>query len=97
MLVREEGVLSLPEAIRRCTLVPADVVGVPALRRKGRLQAGADADITVFDPATVSDRATYTETTRPSSGFEHVIVAGVPVVSGGSLVVDAFPGRPVRA
>lgn len=97
MLVREEGALSLPEAIRRCTLVPADVVGVPALRRKGRLQAGADADITVFDPATVSDRATYTETTLPSAGFEHVIVAGVPVVSGGSLVPDAFPGRPVRA
>ncbi|MEU6998016.1 amidohydrolase family protein [Nonomuraea sp. NPDC046570] len=99
MLVREQGVLSLPEVVRRCTLVPADVVGagVPAMRRKGRLQPGADADITVFDPAAVTDRATYDDTARPSAGFTHVIVGGEFVVRDAHLRTDAFPGRPVRA
>ncbi|MEU1723368.1 amidohydrolase family protein [Nonomuraea sp. NPDC005692] len=98
-LVRENGVLSLPEAVRRCTLVPADVVGsgVPAMRRKGRVQAGCDADLTVFAPETVSDRATYTETVRHSSGFVHVLVGGRFVVRDEHLLPTALPGRAVRA
>ncbi|MFI7422491.1 amidohydrolase family protein [Nonomuraea sp. NPDC049684] len=98
-LVRENGVLSLPEAVRRCTLVPADVVGsgVPAMRRKGRVQVGCDADLTVFAPETVSDRATYTETVRHSSGFVHVLVGGRFVVRDEQLLPTALPGRAVRA
>ncbi|MFI6388347.1 amidohydrolase family protein [Nonomuraea sp. NPDC050547] len=98
-LVRENAVLGLQEAIRRCTLVPADVVGsgVPAMRRKGRVQVGCDADLTVFDPETVTDRATYTDTARGSSGFVHVVVAGDFVVRDAEIVTTAFPGRPVRA
>jgi N-acyl-D-aspartate/D-glutamate deacylase len=98
LLVREQGLLSLPEAVRRCTLVPAQVVqsAAPAMRRKGRLQPGSDADVTVFDPATVTDRATYTDTTRPSAGIRHVLVGGEFVVRDGALVTSALPGRPVR-
>ncbi|MGE4024370.1 amidohydrolase family protein [Mycolicibacterium sp.] len=98
-LVRETGAMTLAEAIRRCSLVPASIasVGVPAMARKGHLRPGADADVVVFDPETVADNATYTETTRPSSGICHVIVHGEAVVSAGRLVLDALPGRPVRA
>ena len=70
---------------------------VPAMRRKGRLQAGADADVVVFDPATLTDRATYADSTRPSAGIRHVLVNGTFVVRDGSIVADARPGRPVRA
>jgi N-acyl-D-aspartate/D-glutamate deacylase len=98
LLVREQGLLSLPEAVRRCTLVPAQVVqsAAQAMRRKGRLQPGSDADVTVFDPATITDRATYTDTTRPSAGVRHVLVGGEFVVRDGDLVTSALPGRPVR-
>jgi cytosine/adenosine deaminase-related metal-dependent hydrolase len=97
LLVRELGLLSLPEAVRRCTLVPARIVqeAAPAMRRKGRLQPGCDADVTVFDPATVTDRSTYTETTRPSAGIRHVLVGGRFVVRDGELDTGSLPGRPV--
>jgi N-acyl-D-aspartate/D-glutamate deacylase len=98
LLVREQGLLGLAEAVRRCTLVPAQIVqaAAPAMRRKGRLQPGSDADVTVFDPATVTDRATYTDTTRPSAGIRHVLVGGEFVVRDGDLLTGALPGRPVR-
>jgi hypothetical protein len=96
-LVRELGVLSLPEAVKRCTLSPARVLegSFPAFARKGRVQVGADADLVVFDPDTVTDRATAREPWHPSTGFEHVLVGGVAVVRDGELVVDAMPGRAV--
>jgi N-acyl-D-aspartate/D-glutamate deacylase len=97
-LVRELGVLSLGEAVRRCALLPAQILGdsVPAMRRKGRVQVGADADLVVFDPDTIADRATYTEV-APSTGITHVLVGGVFVVRDGNLVPTALPGRPVRS
>jgi N-acyl-D-aspartate/D-glutamate deacylase len=98
LLVREQGLLGLAEAVRRCTLVPAQIVqtAAPAMRRKGRLQPGSDADVTVFDPATVTDRATYSDTTRPSAGIRHVLVGGEFVVRDGDMLNGALPGRPVR-
>jgi cytosine/adenosine deaminase-related metal-dependent hydrolase len=97
-LWREEGA-PLTEAVRRGTLLPAEVLqgSVPAMRHKGRVQSGADADLVVFDPAYVTDQATYADSTRPSSGIAHVMVGGTFVVRDGELVPDALPGRPVRA
>jgi N-acyl-D-aspartate/D-glutamate deacylase len=91
--------LGLTETLRRCSLLPARLLAerVPAMRRKGRMQAGCDADIVVFDPATVSDQATYAHSTRPPTGIKHVLVNGVLVVRDAEVVTDALPGLPVRA
>src|SRR5260370_34109973 len=70
---------------------------VPAKHRKGRLQAGMDADVVVFDAETISDRASYARSTLPSAGIRHVLVNGTFVVRDGAIVADAKPGRPVRA
>ena len=96
--VREEGLLTLMDAIRKMTLMPAQRLEgyVPQMAAKGRIRVGADADLTIFDPATVIDHATFEAPTQPSSGIEHVIVAGTFVVRGGELLEDAFPGQPVR-
>jgi cytosine/adenosine deaminase-related metal-dependent hydrolase len=99
LLTRDGGPLSLAEALSKCSLRPARLLQdrVPSMRRKGRVQPGADADIVVFDPATVSDRASYTSSTRPSAGIRHVLVDGTFVVRDSDIVADARPGRPVRA
>ncbi|MGH3188918.1 MAG: amidohydrolase family protein [Streptosporangiaceae bacterium] len=99
MLAHGDGPLGLTETLRRCSLLPAQLLQahVPAMRRKGRLQPGCDADIVVFDPDTVTDQATYLASTRPSSGIRHVLVNGAPVVRNGELVLSALPGKPVRA
>jgi hypothetical protein len=96
--VRELGELSLLEAVRRCSLLPAQILGnsVTEMNKKGRLQEGCDADIVVFDPASVSDEATYESSARPSSGYAHVLVGGQLLVRDSALDLDVMPGRPVR-
>jgi N-acyl-D-aspartate/D-glutamate deacylase len=69
---------------------------VPQFRTKGRVRAGADADVTVFDPTTVIDHATYEEPAQYASGVIHVFVNGTPVVRAGALVADVKPGAPIR-
>jgi N-acyl-D-amino-acid deacylase len=90
--VREEQVISLPEAIRRLTAFPADNLGLPD---RGRLKTGHYADISIFDPATIIDHATYAEPHRYASGMRHVIVNGVPVLLDGEHT-GATPGRFIR-
>jgi dihydroorotase-like cyclic amidohydrolase len=99
MLASDDGPLGLTETLRRCSLLPAQLLEtrVPAMRRKGRVQVGCDADIVVVDPATVSDQATYSHSTRPPTGIRHVLVNGIPVVRDAAIQTDALPGQPIRA
>jgi N-acyl-D-amino-acid deacylase len=90
--VREEGVISLSEAIRRLTSFPAENLG---LEDRGRLREGYFADIAIFDPATITDNATYSAPHQYASGVRHVIVNGVPVLLDGEHT-GATPGRFVR-
>jgi N-acyl-D-amino-acid deacylase len=90
--VREEKVISLSEAIRRLTSFPATNLG---LENRGRLQEGYFADITIFDPATIIDNATFSDPHQYATGVEHVIVNGVPVLLDGEHT-GATPGHFVR-
>src|SRR5437016_10535674 len=91
--------LSLMNAIRKMTLMPAQRLEarVPAMRQKGRLRVGADADITIFDATKVLHRSTYREPSLPPVGIQHVIVNGVSVVANGQAVEGVAPGQAVRA
>ncbi|AKH41941.2 D-aminoacylase [Croceibacterium atlanticum] len=89
--VREQGVIDIAEAIRRMTSLPADQIGATD---RGRLRVGAFADITVFDPETITDRATYIEPHQYAVGVRHVVINGEPVLRDGSLT-GAKPGRPL--
>jgi dihydroorotase len=97
--VREQKTLSLMEALRKMTLMPAARLEtrVAAMRSKGRVRIGADADLTLFNPDTVMDEATYEAPQRGSAGIVHVLVAGQPVVRDGKVIGSVAPGRPLRA
>lgn len=96
--VRERKVISLMDAIRKMTLLPARRLERvdPAMKHKGRVQPGADADLVVFDPARVIDRATFEQPAQYSDGIVDVLVNGTFVVRGSTLVPGVAPGRPVR-
>ncbi len=97
--VREGKLLAWNDAIRKMSLMPAQRLEkrVPAMRAKGRIRVGADADIAVFDPESVIDRATYEKPMQYSEGMRWVLVEGTPVVDGGKPVPGVYPGRIVRA
>jgi dihydroorotase/N-acyl-D-amino-acid deacylase len=90
--VREQGVMSLEEAVRKMTSAVATRL---SLHDRGIVRPGMFADIVVFDPATINDRATYEQPHQLSEGVRHVLVNGVAVVSDGRHT-GATPGRAVR-
>lgn len=96
--VRERQAVSLLEGVRKCALIPAEILSAstPAMRAKGRLSPEADADVVVFDLDTLTDRAEFTAMNRPSEGVRHLLVNGQPVIADGVLDLAARPGQPVR-
>ncbi len=97
--VREGQGLELMAALKKMSLMPAQRLQTlaPMMRRKGRIQVGCDADLTLFDPQAVSERATYEQPLLSSQGIPWVIVAGTPIVRAGQLVEDLFPGQGLRS
>src|SRR5262249_29552422 len=97
--VREEKALDLMLALRKITLMPAERLEkrAPMFKNKGRIKVGADADITVFDPAKVIDKATFEDPLQYSEGIPFVFVNGVAVVKNSQLLEGVFPGRAARA
>jgi dihydroorotase len=97
--VREEKALDLMTALKKMTLMPAQRLEkrAPIFKGKGRVRVGADADITVFDPNRILDKATFEEPLQPSVGIQFVFVNGVAVVTDGKLVDGVLPGRAARA
>lgn len=94
--VRELDALSMIEAIRKCTIMPAEFFG---LKNKGWLGTGADADIVVFNPKTIIDKAEYSGIGIPDAapeGIDWVLVNGVPVVKKGILDESAMPGKAIQ-
>ncbi len=96
--VREQKALTLMDAIRKMSLMPAQRLeaSVPAMRNKGRIKVGADADIVVFNPETVIDKATFENAAQYSEGIENVMVAGVFVLRDGKFVGGVYPGIGLR-
>ncbi len=96
---RERGELDLMTALRKISLMPAQRLEkrIPAMKNKGRIKPGADADLTLFDPETVTDVATFTDAEKMSSGIPFVIVGGTPVVRDSTIVHETFPGKAIRA
>ena len=89
---REEKVLELPEAVRKMTSLPAQILG---LADRGRLAPGCAADVVVFDPLTIADRATFEAPFETAVGIGEVLVNGIPVVRDGKTTGET-PGRILR-
>ena len=96
---REEKALTFMEAIRKSSLMPAQRLEAmsPQMRQKGRLKVGADADISVFDPNRVIDKATFENPKQYSEGFRYVMVDGTFVVRDGKPQDGVAPGQGIRA
>ena len=90
--VREEKVLTLEDAIRKFSALPAQRM---RLTDRGVLKSGMWADVVIFDPATVHDRATFDNPNQLSEGMEYVLVNGVPVIEQGKMT-GALPGKVLR-
>ena len=90
--VREQGVLTIEEAIRKMTSLPAQTFGVQG---KGLLKEGFDADLVIFDPATILDQATYEEPNQKPKGIRYVLVNGQVAVERGT-VTGATSGKVLR-
>jgi N-acyl-D-aspartate/D-glutamate deacylase len=97
--VRDERALTLMDALSKMTLLPAQRLErrAPAMKDKGRIRIGADADLTIFDPQKISDCSTFQDPAQASTGINFVIVNGVTVVKDGQVQPASHPGRAIRA
>jgi N-acyl-D-aspartate/D-glutamate deacylase len=95
--VREKKSLTWMEALRKMTLMPAQMLerSTPDAKRKGRIQEGADGDIVVFDPNTISDRSTFQKPMEPSVGVHYLLVGGAVLIDDGKMASDMYPGKAV--
>src|SRR6266436_7124703 len=98
LYVREQKLISLTDALRRMTLMPAQRLEatVPAMRNKGRIKVGADADLVAFEADRIIDKATFENPAQYSDGIQHVLVNDVFVVRQGSFVAGVYPGMGLR-
>lgn len=99
-LVREEKLMPLMLAVSKMSYLPAKFLqenGVPQMANKGRIQLGKDADLAIFDPATVKDNSTPQQGGLPSTGIPYVVVNGTIVVKDSKVLKDVYPGQPIRA
>ena len=96
--VRELKALTLVDALRKMTFMPAQRLEsiAPMMKNKGRIRVGADADLTVFNPATVIDKSTFEEPAKYSEGIVHVLVGGVFVVKDSAIQSGVNPGKAIR-
>lgn len=95
--VREKKTVTLMDAIRKMSLMPAEMLerSTPAAHAKGRLQEGADADIVVFDPQTITDRSTFEKPMEPSVGVHYLLVGGTPLIADGKMIPNVYPGHAI--
>jgi N-acyl-D-aspartate/D-glutamate deacylase len=95
--VREKKTLTLMDALRKMTLMPAQMLerSTPAAHQKGRLQEGADADVVIFDPQTIADRSTFEKPMEPSVGVHYLLVGGTLLIDEGKIAPDTYPGRAI--
>ena len=97
--VREKKTLTLMDALTKMTLMPAQRLErrVPSMKNKGRIRIGADADLTIFDPQSITDRSTFQEPAQYAEGIKFVLVNGVLIIKEGQFQSGVTPGRPIRA
>lgn len=87
------------DAIKKVSYLPAKRMesSAPQMRYKGRIEIGADADITIFNPKTIIDNSTVKDTSKPSTGVEYVIINGVIVKNKDGIVNGVHPGKPIKS
>src|SRR5690606_18789498 len=90
---------STMDAIKKVSYLPAKRMesAAPQMRYKGRIEIGADADITIFNPNTIIDKATVKDTSKPSIGVEYVIINGIIVKNKDGIVKGVHPGKPIKS
>lgn len=97
--VREKKILSLAEAIKKMTLMPAQLLEkvIPEMKKRGRIQVGCKSDLVIFDPKKIIDKATYENGCVKSTGVKYLLINGKVLIKNGVLIPNQFPGKAVKS